>query len=1253
MKNKYSHTLIIKTITLFLFLASFCTVNSQTTYFLRNEGGNWNANTTWSTVSSSSSINAGTFPTTGDDVYFNGTGTVNLNITANAACANFYNESTTSVSLNLNFSNNATLAVSGLFQITTTPGISRTTNVNFASGATVAYLTVGTHIYSGTLDTASYTACANVLNLAGPDVTVSGNVNIFNNTNGTIHMRSMISHTAGKLKLIGTGTGSGTPPDPETGFGYLRTYQNNGNLDTNNRYQMSGTASLEFYHVGDTPVYVNSTHAAITSPIFNGSENNKVTYFKNSSVANSPSVIYANNYSKLAIDNSNVNTISATGTTVNKELNIISGSLSLQSTTFNYRTLVIGNLCKINISSSGRTEDNFCITSFNGTAPTPARLSYSGLVEINYSGNAKRSGIELRTFDGDKGVSSLSISGTSNFNLATTFSNYDASINNLTTLNVRDSITISDNNFTCNPTEIVCPSITIIGGVTNPLTINSNLTSTNSNSGITLSGSTINLNGTLSAGGSSNLITITGTTVVPTKSISTGGTLTIDGGITASQTGTISASSINLIGAGNKSLSNLTASNTNGIYVTGTTINLNGPVDSSNGTVTINGATTASANASITAPTVILDGDNSSYSGLITTSNSSTGLSILGSSIFNANINSKKVTVGIDSPCTFKETLLNIEYLTINSPTIIKKDQSISNTLTLADNLTNYGKITTNNLTILETCSLDANGTGVLRVKNLLSVAQAKTLTTGDELVLVSDSQNTARVAAIHNTALSGKVTVERYLPNQGRKWRLLTSPLKGASNNTLYANWMNNGVDMGGLPFGTDIWGPVSTYDFEEEGLFYIPTSTHNFRKYINGTWYPITNSKTEELFNSNRNNAFLTFITYPAFLGITLDNYPECGPVANSGSTTLVAKGELITGDQSYDVTGSTYHLIGNPYASPIDFSEIIAENTNAIDAKIWILDPKIGTFGSYITWDPINEYNDVESQNKLNGTTIIQSGQGFFVKRKTGNTSIPLVIKENNKTSGNFNNVFGRSSNTIERIRVSVEKFEENSYEHKDACVVGFYEGASNAVTGSDVQKFTNAAETLAFVNGNTSLSSEHRLPVVNDDALFIRLTNGTVSNYKLKINTENFTFSGEAIFYDLKLGTSTIMPLDGSIFEYNFDVTSDPTTQGTRFKIVFNTTLSIDDNNIFTLKVYPNPSTVSQGITLNTGNLELGNYVYKIINVLGQEIQKGTIENTQKNQDIKIDFANNISSGWYTIQILNINKSIINSLPIILK
>ena len=1144
MKKTTSIRQIIKIIALFLLLFSFNSINAAT-YYLRNEGGNWNANTTWSTTSSASSTNSGTFPNSADIVIFNGNANVDLIITANAACTSFENLSGTGVSLNLYFNHGTTLAISSLFQITTTSGISRTTNVLLSNGATTANMTVGTHINCGNSNV-SYTACENVMALSGPDITVSGNVNVFNNTNGSIHMRSMISHTAGSLKLIGTTVRTGATST--SGTGYLNTYQNNGNLSSNNKYQMSGTASLEFYHVGETPVYAQ--RAAENPPIFNGSTTTSVSYFENSTRATAGSIIYGSNYSKLVINNDNgtnkVNTIS--GTCSVNELSILNGSINLTT------TLTINSNGKINISSSGTsasgTNLNKCITAASATS-----LIYSGYVDITYSGNAIKAGLELKTANANNtiGVNNVVLENTSNFDFGTgsIFFVNGSNSSPSSILKILQSVVINDNTFTLNISELNCPSISING--TN-LAINSKLNAS-------------------------------------------------------------------------------------------TNINING---------------TTSATNTINAPIITLDGNGSAYNDLIT---STTSLTVAGSSTFNGEINSPVIIVTTDAPCEFNNTLTNVSFLTLNSDCVISNGQYISNTLTLGANLTNLSEVSAEKLTITNDATLIPGNpaTGVLKVLDLLTIENGKFLTTGGELVLVSNSNNTARVAPVHDNAIIGDVTVERYLTNLGRKWRLLTTPLKGTTNNTIYNNWQNNGsLDLQYLA-GTDVWGPVDTYEYNTNGLDYIPLSTHNFRKFTNGAWTSISNSITEELFSGTKNNAFLTFIIAPAFAGVDKTNAPICEAISNSSATTLIAKGSLIFGEQTYDVTGTTYHLIGNPYASPIDFFDIIDENginANAIDPKIWILDPRIGSFGNYITWDQQAGFSDTKATNYINENNLIQSGQGFFVKRKLGNTTNSLIINENNKSAGTYNNSFGRkartSINNTQRLRISISKLEENVDVHKDACVAAFYEGASNGITGKDVQKFTNATETLAFLNGNTSLSSEHRLPAANGDELFVKLTNATTGNYKLKINTENFAFSGEAMFHDLKLGTTRAMQLDGSIFEYPFDVnTSDASTQGTRFKIVFNTTLSIDDNDQFVgIKVYPNPSTNSIGVTLNTGNLALGNYDYKILNVLGQVVQKGEINNQQTNQEIKINFNNSITSGWYTIQISDNNK-IVNSLPIIIK
>jgi hypothetical protein len=706
--------------------------------------------------------------------------------------------------------------------------------------------------------------------------------------------------------------------------------------------------------------------------------------------------------------------------------------------------------------------------------------------------------------------------------------------------------------------------------------------------------------------------------------------------------------------------SQMNISSGDGVIGSGLRFRYNGPVDVTySGSVTRAGielrtgtAFTGSGNTPTRLNSLTINNTNGfnlgTSVGRNSSSLSSTSLWILNSLTINdagfdcniPTINVPNITVA-GGVTTFNGNLANVNSLTINGNTTLMTDL-FTNTLELGANLTNPGFIETTNLNVTDNTTLDNDGTGFILVLDVLSVASGAVLDTGGEIVLYSDESITARVDQVDEGAIIGDVIVQRYLINSERRWRLLTAPVKGSTFNSIYENWQNNG-NYDGLT-GTDVWGPVASYDPAINGMNYLPISTHNFRKYVNGAWSSVSNTFTEPLFSATKNNAFLTFIIYPYGEGVSGND-----GVPGSLNTTLQAKGNLITGNQTYNVVAGNYQLIGNPYASPIDMESLIMDgglNGNVVDEKIWIIDPNIGQYGGYVTWDPVNQYSASGALNALEDNHLIQSGQAFFVKTQTSPSSTIFRINESFKRDGANSQVFARTTNTVyERLRVSLEKIENNTSLYKDGIVVAFYDGASNNVDEKDVEKFTNPNETLAFLNGTSNLSSEHRAPIAHGDELFIRVTRAVAGTYKLKIKTENFSFDGGALFYDLKLGSITQMPIDGSVFEYAFDVTSDATTQGNRFKIVFDTTLSNDDyNNPQNITIYPNPTSKSDGITVNLGKHDFGTYSYRIVNMLGQELQNGNLTNQEINHQLKINFNTALNAGVYSFEILDKNKTI---------
>jgi hypothetical protein len=90
--------------------------------------------------------------------------------------------------------------------------------------------------------------------------------------------------------------------------------------------------------------------------------------------------------------------------------------------------------------------------------------------------------------------------------------------------------------------------------------------------------------------------------------------------------------------------------------------------------------------------------------------------------------------------------------------------------------------------------------------------------------------------------------------------------------------------------------------------------------------------------------------------------------------------------------------YNLVGNPYASSIDWETFQSSSSttgiygNAIGPAIWVLDPVSHNYGAYVKGS-----GGIGTNNASN---VISSGQGFFVV--AGSTSASLIFNESAKTS-----------------------------------------------------------------------------------------------------------------------------------------------------------------------------------------------------------------------------------------------------------
>lgn len=564
----------------------------------------------------------------------------------------------------------------------------------------------------------------------------------------------------------------------------------------------------------------------------------------------------------------------------------------------------------------------------------------------------------------------------------------------------------------------------------------------------------------------------------------------------------------------------------------------------------------------------------------------------------------------------------------------------------------NLNTIQIENLFVNVSCTIV--GTGKVFVSGLFDVPNSSTINLPDNfLKLLSNTDGTARVSQLNaGTVINGKVVVERFLPNSRRNWRLLTAPVRGSTGNSVWENWQNNGT-YSGTDIGVDIWGPDGTLQGEDtgstiqintigNGLTLINNSSYNMRKFDNvgGTWSNVSNTLNQPLFTSGINQGFLIFATNP-FLGAS-----DLFGVGSTGSsqTVLSASGQLITGDVTYsDIASNRFYLIGNPYASPIDFEQILADPVNSGIDRIWFIDPTVGGLGGYVTWQEGFGYSN--GATSFNESTVFQSGEAFFARAVSSASS--LTIKESHKSTSSSNTTINRTSSagtksTSELFRILLERENNKIFKNMDGVVAAFYEGGSNNVDASDAGKLSNPSETLALFNSNSLLSIEHRKPIQENDILTLRISQMTVgANYKLKLYTENFNYTGNAYLTDAFSGTITQIALNGSVFEYPFQVTSDVLSTGNRFIITFKTDISLTVADVLvdvvSFNLYPNPASTNQdsiNVLFNTAAVMDG-YSYKIFGISGLVVGEGLLE--IKNSRGSIALPYNLSSGIYIIQL----------------
>ena len=427
----------------------------------------------------------------------------------------------------------------------------------------------------------------------------------------------------------------------------------------------------------------------------------------------------------------------------------------------------------------------------------------------------------------------------------------------------------------------------------------------------------------------------------------------------------------------------------------------------------------------------------------------------------------------------------------------------------------------------------------------------------------------------------------------------------------------------------GFDIWMPAGGNGLTAGG------SSNSLLEYnsASNTWTGITATNgSSSMMNGDKNKPFMAFVTGP---------YGTGNITSNSAATTLRATGSLITGTQSYATTGTQYTLIGNPYASSLSLTAMLSDTDNSTNFNngIWIWDSNgNATVGSYNYFDKnASAYSYTNSttpaSNPISASAEIQSGQAFFVQSSSGNGA-SFSIKEAHKGTSVINTVL-RDAAPAQLLRVGLYKQENNEWSGRDGAMTVIL---TDANANQSPNKMANGTENVAFVKNGSLFASEHHLPLVASDVLNVRVWRTTAgANYKLKINTEQFASTNlNATLEDLFTNSRTPLNLEGTAVEYPFTVTTDALSTGDRFRIVFqNAVLGTNNPTATGFSIVPNPVT-EDSFQVNLGTLATGIYSYSICNAIGQEVEKGTLNNVTQNTNYEVKMSNS-ATGIYIMKI----------------
>ncbi|MEO9210200.1 MAG: T9SS type A sorting domain-containing protein, partial [Ginsengibacter sp.] len=562
----------------------------------------------------------------------------------------------------------------------------------------------------------------------------------------------------------------------------------------------------------------------------------------------------------------------------------------------------------------------------------------------------------------------------------------------------------------------------------------------------------------------------------------------------------------------------------------------------------------------------------------------------------------------------------------------------------------------------------------------------ARTVLNSD-IVIKSNSVGTGYISDLGNnkdafTYNAGRFIIERYINVAAHKaWHFLSAPTIGNTFNSAWQEGNTQGFGAGhnvNPGYGTILTGTGATtggYDT------WSPQPSLKYFDNASNTYVEVKNTGN----NMDFEGGYMVFVRG--------DRSLNPSETWNASSTTLRTKGKIYTPNQlptPVSVVTNKWALIGNPYASSIDFTKILVDGGSDLS--------KISN--TYYFWDAnLTGTNGTGAFRTVSGgvttpslppytSTPIQSGEAFFVKNISTDV-ITITITEGAKVNGSSlqpfrtTSVVGKVSNDIAdpdaQVRVNLYGFSGSTPVLIDGTVTLFSPEYSNELDALNAEKMSNInSENMGIRRNGKVFAIERKSMPENEDTIFYKMNNYKIAPYRFELIADKLDVSGQdAYLYDKFLNTFTPINPSGSTL-YDFTIMSSPagSWDENRFSIVFKTSSTTpvtltnvkaytqnkdivvewkveNESNLrsYTVETSSDGKTFTKGGTVAAKNLAATTYQWLDLNVASgyhyyRILSKELDGKTNYSKIVRVLVGNNASNAKITIYPNPIKDGVIN-------